>query len=156
MQGLGVCPTPSESETNGSKISIGSQRHRIWHLTTLESERPSHPRDTYKDYEIYDVRVENLNQNSILLDSQESTDSMYVMASNDSKYRAYSYEIDRSRLIIEPGRSRTITIKFNKRYSNEAITRRIVFSDIIKNYDEYKQTQNKKEYSNRWAISIEI
>lgn len=113
-------------------------------------------KDTYKDYESYDVKIENLTQNTILLDSQESTDSMYILASNDSKYKAYSYEIDKSRLIIEQGRSRTITIKFNKRYSNEAITRRIVFSDIIKNYDEYKQTQNKKEYSNRWAISIEI
>lgn len=113
-------------------------------------------RDTYKDYESYDVKVENLSENTILLDSQGSTDSMYVTASNDSKYKAYSYEIDKSRLIIEPGRSRTITIKFNKRYSNEAITRNIVFSDIIKNYDEYKQMQNKKEYTNRWAISIDV
>lgn len=113
-------------------------------------------KDTYKDYESYDVKVENLNEISILLDSQERTDSMYILASNDSKYKAYSYEIDKSRLIIEPGRSRTITIKFNKRYSNEAITRNIVFSDIIKNYDEYKNIQNKKEYTNRWAISIEV
>lgn len=113
-------------------------------------------RNTYKDYESYDVKVENLNETSILLDSQERTDSMYILASNDSKYKAYSYEIDKSRLIIEPGRSRTITIKFNKRYSNEAITRNIVFSDIIKNYDEYKNMQNKKEYTNRWAISIEV
>lgn len=113
-------------------------------------------RDTYKDYESYDVKVENLSENTILLDSQGSTDSMYVTASNDSKYKAYSYEIDKSRLIIEPGRSRTITIKFNKRYSNEAITRNIVFSDIIKNYDEYQQIQNKKEYTNRWAISIDV
>lgn len=113
-------------------------------------------RDTYKDYESYDVKVENLNETSILLDSQERTDSMYILASNDSKYKAYSYEIDKSRLIIEPGRSRAITIKFNKRYSNEAVTRNIVLSDIIKNYDEYKQMQNKKEYTNRWAISIDV
>ncbi len=113
-------------------------------------------KDTYKDYESYDIKVENLNETSILLDSQEKTDSMYILASNDSKYRAYSYEIDKSRLIIEPGRSRTITIHFNKIYSNGAITRAIVFSDIIKNYDEYKETQNKKEYTNRWAISIDV
>lgn len=113
-------------------------------------------KDTYKDYESYDVKIENLTQNTILLDSQESTDSMYILASNDSKYKAYSYEIDKSRLIIEQGRSRTITIKFNKRYSNEAITRNIVFSDIIKNYDEYKNMQNKKEYTNRWTISIDV
>lgn len=113
-------------------------------------------KDTYKDYESYDVKIENLSQNTILLDSQESTDSMYITASNDSKYKAYSYEIDKSRLIIEHGRSRTITIKFNKRYSNEAITRNIVFSDIIKNYDEYKNIQNKKEYKNRWTISIDV
>lgn len=113
-------------------------------------------KDTYRDYEIYEIKVENLNQNAILLDSQESTDSMYVFASNESKYSAYSYEIDRSRLIIEPGRYRTITIKFNKRYSNESITKAVVFGDIIKNYDEYKQTQNKKEYKDRWAISIDL
>lgn len=126
-----------EKESQGVKITIISK-------------------DTYRDYETYEIKVENLNQNTILLDSQESTDSMYVFASNESKYSAYSYEIDRSRLIIEPGRYRTITIKFNKRYSNESITKAIVFGDIIKNYDEYKQTQNKKEYKDRWVISIDI
>lgn len=113
-------------------------------------------RDTYKDYESYDIKVENLSENTILLDSQEKTDSMYVFASNDSKYRAYSYEIDKSRLIIEPRRYRTITIHFNKRYSNEAATRQVVFSDIIKNYDVYKELQNKKEYTDRAAISIDL
>lgn len=126
-----------EKESQGVKITIISK-------------------DTYRDYETYEIKVENLNQNTILLDSQESTDSMYVFASNESKYSAYSYEIDRSRLIIEPGRYRTITIKFNKRYSNESITKAVVFADIIKNYDEYKQTQNKKEYKDRWAISIDL
>lgn len=113
-------------------------------------------KDTYKDYETYSIKVENLSQNSILLDSQERTDSMYILASNESKYSAYSYEIDRSRLIVEPGRYRTITIKFNKIYSNEATTRSIVFSDIIKNYEDYKSLQNKKEYKDRWTISIDL
>lgn len=113
-------------------------------------------KDTYKDYESYDIKVENLNESPILLDSQEHTDSMYIFASNESKYSAYSYEIDRSRLIIEPGRYRTITIKFNKIYSNQAITKSIVFSDIIKNYEEYKNAQNKKEYKDRGAISIDV
>lgn len=113
-------------------------------------------KDTYRDYEIYEIKIENLNENTILLDSQERTDSMYVFASNESKYSAYSYEIDRSRLIIEPGRYKTIKIKFNKRYSNESITKAIIFGDIIKNYDEYKNMQNKKEYKDRWTISIEV
>lgn len=111
---------------------------------------------TYKDYETYDVKVENLNQSSILLDSQERTDSMYVFASNESKYSAYSYEIDKSRLIIEPGRYRTITIKFNKIYSNSATTKAVVFSDIIKNYEDYKTLENKKDYKDRWTISIDL
>lgn len=113
-------------------------------------------KDTYKDYEAYSIKVENLSENTILLDSQEITNSMYIFASNESKYSAYSYEIDKSRLIIEPGKARTITIHYNKIYSNQAITRAIVFSDIIRNYDEYSRTQNKKEYKDRWAISIEI
>ena len=113
-------------------------------------------KDTYKDYETYSIKVENLSQNSILLDSQERTDSMYILASNESKYSAYSYEIDRSRLIVEPGRYRTITIKFNKIYSNEATTRSIVFSDVIINYEDYKSLQNKKEYKDRWIISIDV
>ena len=113
-------------------------------------------RDIYKDCESYDVKVENLNETTILLDSQEKTNSMYLLASNESKYSAYSYEIDKSRLIIEPGRSRTIKIRYNKIYSNEAITRSVVFGDIIKNYDEYNNIQNKKEYKDRWTISIDV
>lgn len=81
---------------------------------------------------------------------------MYILASNESKYSAYSYEIDKSRLIIEPGRSRTITIHYNKTYSNQAITRLVVFGDIIKDYNEYNNIQNKKEYKDRWTISIDV
>lgn len=113
-------------------------------------------KDIYKEYESYDIKVENTTENTILLDSGERVDSIYLMGANQSHYNAYSYEMDKTRITLKPEETKTITIRFNKLYSNQTVMEAMVFEDIILDYEAYKALENKTEYTNREKCSIEI
>lgn len=113
-------------------------------------------KDIYKDYEIYNIRVENNTGNTIMLDSKQNTDTVYLLSSSEQKFIAYMYELEDTRLIINNGLKTTMSIRFNKIYSNRTKMSRMVFEDIIKEYDTYRTVQNKDEYSNKARISIEL
>ena len=59
-------------------------------------------------------------------------------------------------MIVESNKTKTITIRFNQIYSNQAVMRKMVFSDIITNYEEYEQAQDKKQYTNRTTLTIQM
>ena len=113
-------------------------------------------KDIYKDYEIYNIKVENNTGETIILDGKQNTESVYLLSSNEQKFTAYMYELDDTRLIVDSGFAKTMSIRFNKIYSNRTQMTKMVFEDIIKDYDTYKTVQNKKEYSNKTRISIEL
>lgn len=113
-------------------------------------------KDIYKEYESYDITIENTTSKTILLDSKETVDSIYLLGSNDNHYDAFSYEIDETQMILKPEENKKLTIRFNKIYSNKIIMRQMIFSDVIADYEEYEKTQNKKEYTDRLRFNIEL
>lgn len=113
-------------------------------------------KDIFKDYEQYEIKVENKTNNTIMLDSKENVDSIYLLGSNNSKYSGFTYELDEIKTVIPKNTSKNMTIRFNKIYSNTTIMRKMVFGDIILNYDEYNASLNKKDYKDRIAITIEM
>ncbi len=113
-------------------------------------------KDEYKEYETYDIEIKNTTTNTILMDTQEKASSIYLVSSNEKNYSAFSHEIDRTELTIESNQTKTITILFNKLYSNQAIMRKVVFSDVIMNYEEYSRVEDKKQYTNRTTMHIEL
>ncbi|MBQ3145566.1 MAG: hypothetical protein IJB90_03225 [Clostridia bacterium] len=111
-------------------------------------------KDVYMDYEIYNLKIQSKNGKSILLDSLEKTDTMYLEDSNNLQYSAYNHE-----LVTEKLRVRTVKnvgIKFNKKYTTERKIQKIVFSDIILDYDNYISYTNKSEFKNRVKMEIEL
>lgn len=105
----------------------------------------------YNDYEEYDLQIENLTGNKILLDSLQNTKSIYLEDGNETEYYSYSNEILSELLEINNGFSTRLTIKFYKTYSLENATDTIVFSDIILNYNG-----NIGENAERKTIKISI
>lgn len=78
------------------------------------------------------------------------------MGSNENHYSAYTYEIDENDFIVETGKTKKQTIRFNKIYVNQVPMRKMVFSDMIMNYEEYKKLEQKEQYHNRMTMTIEL
>lgn len=110
----------TQSEIDGIKISVLRQ-------------------EIYKDYEIYKIKAENNTDKTILLDTQSSSKKIYIMDNNNIKNNVAIHEIADSLLQITPYGAKTISMKFNKNYNTTSKTRKIFFTDIIKDYELYKQ-----------------
>lgn len=124
-----------ESELNGIKVIVVSQQ-------------------IYKDYEKYEVKFENRTNNRILIDTRTQTKSVYILGSNGVSYGSNISEISSSLCEIPANFYRTYTITFNKTYSAGIQTKGIAFTDIVPDYEKYKQ--NTKDYSQRLKISVSM
>ena len=100
----------------------------------------------YMDYEEYELKIDNLSNKTIKLDSLEDTDTIYLKSSTNSNYNAYAHELYNEDLEIKSKHSNTINIKFAKTYSNNVQIEKIVFDNVILNYPKYKTEENKKEF----------
>lgn len=112
-------------------------------------------KETNMDYEIYNIKVENNTENTILLDTKEKAKSVYATGSNGATYTAFMYEIEDEHLTIKPRIHKTISIKINKIYSPNIEVDKLTFTDIVTNLEEYNNTQNKKEYPKK-TIEVNV
>lgn len=85
----------------------------------------------FMDYEIYDIKVLNNTQDTILLDDMKSTDNIYVEDDNEEKYFWYNNEVIESDIKIKRGYEQELSIKINKGYNTSNKTKKIVFENIV-------------------------
>lgn len=105
----------------------------------------------YFDYEEYEVKIENKTDNQVVLDSLNSTKTIYIEDENNIKYYSRSHEILSGLLKINSGSMSKINIKFSKTYSTDRETKMLVFSDILFNYNSTTSTNKKSQ-----TISINL
>lgn len=108
--------------------------------------------EIYIDYEIYKFEFQNNTQNTVLLDTLKNSKSIYILDRNGIKYGSFATEVASSLFELPMYTTKSFSIKFNKRYNPVDETKKIVFSDIILNYEQYKQ-QNTNE---RESIEIKL
>ena len=85
---------------------------------------------TYMDYEIYKIKVKNNTGKRIIFNTKENTDSIYLQDENNLKYIAFLNEIPDNQLQIYDGETKTLDIKFNRKYKPTINIQNIVFEDI--------------------------
>lgn len=107
----------------------------------------------YMDYEIYQIQIVNNSNNTVLVDSKEKNDTVCLLDDNNLKYFSNISEINNNRLIIKPDFAVVLDLKFNKIYNSGRIAKSIQFLDIIKNYEEYINGQEKQNI--QIGISVE-
>lgn len=113
-------------------------------------------KDVFKNYERYNVTVENNNEKIIMLDTKSSTDTMYLLGNNDIKYYAYGNEIIDNSLILKGGSIVNLNIKYKNTYTLSTNTiKYLIFSDVILDYDLYRNLDNKLEY-NKVMLRVNI
>lgn len=97
--------------------------------------------DSHMDYETYTYSMTNNTSNTILLDDKEDTNNMYIEDENGNQYTAYINELSDAELMLTPGETKQITIKYYNKYGLTKNIKNIVFNKIILNYNENEARQ---------------
>lgn len=87
-------------------------------------------RNTYIDYEEYAFSIKNNSKASMILDSKEKANTLYIKDQKGLKYYAYMYELNKSELIYDQNEERKIIIKYEKMYDTNIYTKNIIFDDV--------------------------
>ena len=111
-------------------------------------------KDSYMDYEVYNIEIKNNTENDILLDTRKNSNTTYATGENSTKYTSFIYELAEDELIVKSQKTKKLSIKFNKMYNPEREIGAITFSDIILNYEQYKTINNN--YINKQIIKIDM
>ena len=112
--------------------------------------------DTYMDYEIYNIYVENNSNDDILLDTGDDSKSIYLQDSKDVKYYFYNNEIIQSKMKVESKYKKDLQIKFSNSFSSNRSIKNIIFSKMVLNYKEYINLQDKTQYDNFYQFKINV
>ena len=108
------------------------------------------------DYETYTFEITNNSDNTILLNSSNNTDTMYLEDKNEIQYFAYTHELSEAELKLASKETKKIKIKYYNKYSSTRKIENIVFSKIILNYYAYVNYQNVGYYRDYGVIQIDI
>lgn len=87
----------------------------------------------YMNYETYDITVKNNNNEDIVLDNLEHSNSIYLTDENNIKHVAYIHELIKEDFKIEAKREKNIKIKFDNPYIYNRTIKKINFSNVIIN-----------------------
>ena len=106
----------------------------------------------YMDYQIYDLAISNTTNNNICISSKEQND-IYLLDENETKFNALISENTIDDFILKDGEKKNIKIKFNASYRSNLKIKDVVFENVIKDYDDFKE---KDEYKDFEKIEIEF
>lgn len=113
-------------------------------------------KDVYMDYITYSIKASNRTDKTILLDSGENTQNMYLVDENNVKYMSYRNEIPDAQLKVLPYSDNKFQIKYASAYTTNKQISLVVFNDIITNFNEYNEYILKGNYRNRVSIKVEV
>lgn len=99
--------------------------------------------DSYLDFEIYTMNIQNKTERQILLDTRRKTNTCYVQDKLENKFEAFLYENKEEDLTLNPNEIKTIQIKFSDSNRTNIKIESINFTDIVDSL-EYSNNINIK------------
>lgn len=110
--------------------------------------------EIYKDNEKYQIKIENATDKRISINTGKYVKSIYLLDNNNTVYGSNISEISSTLYEIPINMARNYKLKFNKIYSAGMQANAIVFSDIVADYIQYKQTPD--EENKRVQITVNL
>lgn len=104
-------------------------------------------KDTYMDYEIYNIQISNNSDKNIMLDTLVNNDTIYLQDSNGIKYYSYNYRLQKNDMIINKGLKKNIEITFSNGYMSSRKIKNLVFSELILDYKGNNNIDNQDVYT---------
>lgn len=111
-------------------------------------------KDTYMEYEIYNIKMTNNSENKICLDTAEKSKNVYIQDESEVEYGVYNHELTQKQLVIQKGYTSNLSLKFYSNYVSTKKIKKLVFSNVILNYENY--TNDKDNYNEYKKINIEL
>ena len=99
-------------------------------------------KDTYMDYERYNITIQNNGNTKVILDSLEDLKTMYIEDRNEIQDSAYTHEITNEQMAIDGGTESTIEIRYYSTYVSTKEITRLVFS----NFNNGKYESESEEF----------
>ncbi len=101
--------------------------------------------DSYIDFSIVNMSIMNNTDKVICLDTKEDNESMYLYDINGVKYTSFLNENATEQLVIYRNINNSINVKFNKIYNPDREIIGLIASDIVLNYEDYKENRAQKQ-----------
>lgn len=145
-------------ESNGNyKLNInnyiyGEERNRV--TTERDIKVKIAYVDVYEEYEEAKIELTNNSTKTICLTGNKYVKNIYLQNSGQTTYSSINSKFDNEEIVMEPGSTRYFTIKFNKAYSATSKAQYLILSDVILDYEQYLNSNNKTNYSNRTSIEV--
>lgn len=106
----------------------------------------------YMDYTILDLKVRNLSKETIIIDTKENQETLYLYDLKGVKYTAFLNENSAEELKASKNMEIKTDIKFNKRYNpTSRDLSGLVLKDVVTNYENYTSRTEAKN-----AIKFDI
>lgn len=113
--------------------------------------------NVYMDYEIYDITIQNNTNDTILLDTNDDTKSVYLLDKNNMKYYFYNNELIKEKLLIQSNFKTNLQIKFDNSYKEKRNIESMIFTKMVLNYNEYKDEKDKdKDKYNYYTFKVNL
>lgn len=110
-------------------------------------------KQVFKDFELYEIEVQNKTSKTILLDTQNKSNTILLKA-NNTEYGAYLGDLSWAELIINANQNIKYWVKFNKTYTSLNDMKEINFTDIVEDYELYMQ--DKQNYKERTSLVVNL
>lgn len=144
------------NSNEGSKINLNGfiRNEQIYKETSANVVKAlAVERFVYVDYIDYVVKIKNITNLDILLDTGKYLGSIKLVDKNGVKYPSYKTQIENLNNKLSSNIIRTLKIRFNKTYSANLNDDYIEFSDIVTDIERYKKDSN---YKDRESIQIQL
>ena len=110
--------------------------------------------DIYDSYEQYEISFTNNTSKEISLTGNKYVKNIYLENSKGTTYSSLNSNFENEEITIKPGNTKNYIIKFNKNYNPQNQVTTLVLSDVIFDYKEYLNVENKNDYKNRAKVEI--
>lgn len=110
--------------------------------------------DIYEDHEEVTVTITNNTSKKICLTGNTYRENIYLQNYSGMTYSSLNSEFDYEEIVMEPNSARTFIVGFNKVYSSTNKASFVVLSDVILDYEDYLNSDDKANYSNRTSIKV--
>lgn len=137
---------------NVNNYIYGESRNRVTTERNIKV-KISHV-DIYEEYEEAKIEITNNSTKTICLTGNKYVKNIYLKNSGQTTYSSINSKFDNEEIVMKPGSTRYFTIKFNKAYSETYKAQYLILSDVILNYEQYLNSNDKTNYSNRTSIEV--